>query len=160
MVYMRELFLDRDKTILSELIEEAKKYYPAIFHTRTVLAMNLIDDHLLKIVYDDGSWSLYDSVSKRTRYISKTKIKQVRSGKLDKPAWRYAFSVLFNRVMLLYDISQRELSEKSGISERTISEYSRGEAVPTGFSFYKLARAIGCPEEELTDISLYYYGFK
>lgn len=156
---MREI--NCDEFLGTELMEEAAKRYPMIFEGRDISSINTLAPDLLKVTYvDDGSWILYDDVLKSVRYISTHKANQVRSGRLRPNAWLYSFSILFNRALSKHHVTQREVSERSGLSERIISEYSNGSTAPSVYKLYKLANAIGCNPDELINVDLYYYGIE
>ena len=46
-------------------------------------------------------------------------------------------------------ISQKELSEKSGIAQEMISRYETGKYIPTIKNVYKLATALECSADDL-----------
>jgi transcriptional regulator with XRE-family HTH domain len=47
------------------------------------------------------------------------------------------------------DISQEELAEKIGVSQKTISRYIRGDSKPDGYMIHKIARALDVSLDEL-----------
>ena len=49
-------------------------------------------------------------------------------------------------------MTQKELSEKTGIAQGDISKLERGEKCPTIDTLYRLARALGIPIYKLIDI--------
>lgn len=46
-------------------------------------------------------------------------------------------------------LTQRALSELSGVPIRTIQNWEQGKAVPTVFEFREVARALGCSMDDL-----------
>lgn len=156
---MREI--NCDEFLGTELMEEASRRFPRIFESREISSVRILAPDLLKVTYaDDGSWVLYDDVFKSIRYISTQKANQVRKGRLHPVAWLYSFSILFNRALSKHGVTQREVSERSGLSERIVSEYSNGATVPSIYKLYRLVNAIGCSPEELINVDLYYYGIE
>lgn len=51
--------------------------------------------------------------------------------------------------LLKQDITQRQLSKKSGIDEPTISRIATGRMVPDQQERQKIAEIVGLPEQEL-----------
>ena len=49
------------------------------------------------------------------------------------------------------ELSQKQLAEKAGVTERTILSYERGERRPHATQLYKLAKALGVSTEYLKD---------
>lgn len=47
------------------------------------------------------------------------------------------------------NITQKELSEKTGITESAISHYVRGDRVPRGANLMKIAKALGTTADDL-----------
>lgn len=48
--------------------------------------------------------------------------------------------------------NKKQLAEASGLSEKTIGRYRRGERVPDAISISKIARALDCSIDELIPI--------
>ncbi len=48
-------------------------------------------------------------------------------------------------------LSQKQLAEKAGVTERTIANYEKGERFPHAAQLYKLAKALGVSTEYLKD---------
>lgn len=46
-------------------------------------------------------------------------------------------------------MTQRELAEKIGTTEVSVSRYVTGQRVPSGPLLFKIARALGCTVEDL-----------
>ena len=46
-------------------------------------------------------------------------------------------------------MSQKELADKVGVAQVTISNYVRGERMPTFYMMKKLVKALGCRIEDL-----------
>lgn len=45
--------------------------------------------------------------------------------------------------------NKKQLAEASGLSEKTIGRYRRGERIPDAISLSKIARALDCSVDEL-----------
>ena len=60
------------------------------------------------------------------------------------------FSYRLRRIMWIRHIYQKEMSERTGISQQTISCYFNGRTVPSFCNVYKMSIAIGCKIDALT----------
>lgn len=60
------------------------------------------------------------------------------------------FSKRLRHTMYIRNITQAELSRKSGVSQTCISRYVNGMRTPTGLHISKLAEALKCSVEYLT----------
>ena len=69
---------------------------------------------------------------------------------MDEDIWRKNFSRRLRRRMEYIGVSQEWLSDKTGISQVTISKYLNGKSSPSGYSMERIARALGCTVGELT----------
>lgn len=61
---------------------------------------------------------------------------------------RLDFSTALRRILYRRDISQKELSELTGITPAMISRYLNRKATPSIFVLHKIARALGRPIED------------
>ena len=57
---------------------------------------------------------------------------------------RLDFSTALRRILYRRDITQKELSELTGISQTTISKYLNRKATPSLYIIDRLTRALGC----------------
>lgn len=63
--------------------------------------------------------------------------------------WLLYFSDCLYDIMQERKISQRELSDLTGLGEGTISKYINGTNIPKATTVVKLAIALGCSTDEL-----------
>lgn len=63
--------------------------------------------------------------------------------------WKIRFAKRFKRALDEYNLTQKMLSERTGITEANLSLYSNGRAIPSAMTLSKLAKAIGCSADEL-----------
>lgn len=64
--------------------------------------------------------------------------------------WRKNFARRLRRRMEYIGVSQEWLSEKTGISQVTISKYLNVKATPSGYNLERIARALGTSVGSLT----------
>ena len=70
----------------------------------------------------------------------------------EKPIGRYNSKALGNNIaswLVKRLMTQRELAEKIGTTEVSVSRYVTGKRVPSGPLLFKMARALGCTVEDL-----------
>ena len=65
--------------------------------------------------------------------------------------WINEFGENLKRMMLDARMTQRELSDLSGLSEATISRYLNKTMAPSGKAIVNLAYALGCDTDDLID---------
>lgn len=63
--------------------------------------------------------------------------------------WWHEFRINLREIMYSRDISQEDLAEKIGVSQKTISRYIRGDSKPDGYMIHKIARALNVSLDEL-----------
>ena len=66
--------------------------------------------------------------------------------------YKKAFSIKLRRLMISQRISQKELSEATGINAATLSHYMNGRNLPDLRNARRLAQALDCNIEELTEL--------
>lgn len=115
---------------------------------------NLVDDVVdyyfdetceeLVIKLRDGRVIAYDEYSNTIRYIAR------RDEILTEEEYKKEFCRRLRRRMYVKNISQSELSRRTGIDQGMISRYISGKANPTLHNGYKIARALDCSIDELS----------
>lgn len=68
---------------------------------------------------------------------------------MNQTEWQKKFAKQIRRKLAANNINQRELSERSGISEVTISRYIKCRRIPRVGEILKLAIALNCSVDEL-----------
>lgn len=66
--------------------------------------------------------------------------------------WRKMFAHNLNRKMRNVAMTQDRLADKVGISQVTISKYTKGLAIPNSRNLIKMARALKCSIHELVNM--------
>lgn len=66
--------------------------------------------------------------------------------------WKDEFARKLKRRMSAKNITQKELSEMTGITQPALSNYFRGKTAPSGYNISKIARALKCSVSELTEV--------
>ena len=110
-------------------------------------------DHLKILIKQiDGTEIIYDYLTKKSYVTSPEPIEvDERKTFMDEESWREEFS---NRLFDILDgiaMTQKELSELSGVDERMIRRYKHCDSTPSAYVVYKFANAIGCDVGELLD---------
>lgn len=98
----------------------------------------------LVIKLRDGRVIAYDEYSNTIRYIAR------RDEVLTEEEYKKEFCRRLRRRMHVENITQIELSRRTGLSQGLISQYISGKANPTLHNVYKIARALGCSIDELS----------
>ena len=105
------------------------------------------DSYDVIVVMQDGSVYLYDSFEQGSRY-AKTLDDLFRSPESE-TEWRKKFSYNLYRVMRRKGFNQVGLSEASGVSTMSISNYTNGCSTPSVYILIKIADALGCTVNDL-----------
>ena len=145
-----EELLEEFKTYFPGIIDDNEIYYPRYIGARYVIEM--IDDMTLEVT-DNGTGALmvYDSFYKSCRYINLFK-KPI----MTKSVWKKEFSNRLRRIMHVKGFTNNAISDASGLSTATITEYLNGRRIPSAYNLKKLAVALGTTIENLIDFDKYY----
>lgn len=96
-------------------------------------------------VLRDGSRAIFNDLFCTTQFISK-----LNSESVDDKEWSRRFGRRLRYLMNDRRVTQKELSDRTGISQSNISNYIRGASVPKVTTVTKLAWALGCSVSDLT----------
>lgn len=91
----------------------------------------------------DGSVCEYNHLLNTIRF--------VRGYNGSEESWRLEFYVRLMELMEERGCDQSKLSEMTGISQKTISNYIHRQTTPSGYNIRRLERALECPKGYLTD---------
>lgn len=101
-----------------------------------------LNDYELLIELYDGQKYIYDTLNNTTRGAP-------YYGILTDKENRKEFKLRLRALLSHTGMTQRDLSEKTGISERTITRYMNGETLPDYISIKKLSNALNIPVNQL-----------
>lgn len=95
----------------------------------------------------DGTKYIYDFTSKGIRRIFCPDNDELE---LTEEQWRFEFALRLGKMMRVFGMNQAILSEESGISQVSLSNYLNCKSTPSSYALHKLARALHCSVSELT----------
>jgi len=100
-------------------------------------------DFELVVKCNDGTAILYDDFDKTVRKLPSD------SRAMTDEEYHREFRMRLRKIMHRKNINQRELSEITGISQVSISNYINGRTNPSFYAVDKIAKALGCSMEDL-----------
>ena len=96
----------------------------------------------LTVKLSDGTSVLYDDMQHSIRRLPKDCLKMTET------ECRREFGMRLRNLMFLKSITQTDLSEKTGISQTTISGYLNGKGTPSFYNVDKIAKALKCSTDD------------
>lgn len=126
------------------MIANCEAFYPFLLDD-AIMTADIGHSELL-IERSDGERYIYDDFEKTFRRVSKN------SSEVTEEEFRREFGIRLRSVMWRKGLTQEELSERSGVSRTSISNYMRGKNIPSLYTMRKLAKAMGCSIEDFTYI--------
>ena len=117
------------------------------FYHRT-LADKMIDCHETKfgemiIDLNDGRRVLYNDFDQSVRTLP-TNNRMMTENEFDNE-----FAHRLRYIMLIRRITQKDISEETGIAQPVISRYVSGKTMPSMYNLHKLAQALDCSVDDL-----------
>ena len=127
----------------SSIFVEFKRMFPTIASTVTSgYASGL---HEITVFLEDGSKLIYDRLDETIRYLA-GRLTSDRTEEI----WRKEVGRRLRRKMYLSGITQKELSDRTGIPQSNISKYINGQATPSSYNLIMIAEVLKCSTTELT----------
>lgn len=90
----------------------------------------------------DGTKYLYDKLTETYRFLPRD------SHALTDEEIKREFTIRFRKMMKDRRMTQKELSQLTGISEQTISKYTNGTGFPTIVNLDRIAKALKCSADD------------
>lgn len=109
-------------------------------------------DHLKILIKQiDGTEIIYDYLTKKSYVTTFEKEVEEKRMYMDEYEWREEFSNRLVSILEDMDMTQKELAERIDVDERTIRMYKHCDRTPSAYVVYKIANAIGCNIDDLTN---------
>ena len=99
----------------------------------------------ITMMQDDRSKVTYDSYFNAIRFISRENC----TTDISEEDWRNNFGIKLSDRLIVVGMTQKDLSERTGISAQTISKYIRGCSSPSTYNIIKIAKALNCSTTSL-----------
>ena len=128
------------------IYKEFQLMFPSI--AEHAVSWDPINEIEIRIHLDDGMEMRYDRLSKCAR-----RVIYHEDDDIDEKVWRREFARNIDRRMRQLGINQMILSERSGISQITISKYMNCSATPSTYNTRRLAKALECDYNDLIRVS-------
>jgi DNA-binding Xre family transcriptional regulator len=130
---------------MSDRLEVYKRnlelYFP--FIVRDAVKYEPFSNYAMVVTLTDGSKVFYDDDLHSIRNLP------IDSGKLTEEQFRTEFGNRLYRMMMCKNVTQLELSERTGIPQPRISNYIRGKNIPSFYNIDKISKALGCTLDDL-----------
>ena len=133
----------------NKIIEQFQQNFPLM--SDQIKQFRGLGDSRIEIHYEDGSIGIFDGYLNSLQYFPFGK-KPV----MTESRWRKELGHKIFRTVNMKGIPLYRLSEMSGISESSISQYVNGKATPSSYTLKKIAVALGVTVGYLTDFEKYY----
>ncbi len=102
-----------------------------------------VNDFKVFLRFKNGKRYFYNAYTNTYRQIF------YKDDNLTEEEWMFEFKTNLREMMESKFMSQKELADKVGVAQVTISNYVRGERMPTFYMMKKLVKALGCRIEDL-----------
>ena len=123
------------------IFDRFEMYYPSI--AEQALSWEQKSNYVIFVTLSDGSIVEYNDLMNSFRTVVPYDGSE--------ESWKREFAHRLVELMVDKGFDQSYLSEASGVSQQSISNYIHRKTMPTGFIIDKLARALGCDVSELTE---------
>lgn len=134
-------FFDIWEPVLNSLEER----YPNI--AKRIVDWYPVGRNEIMVKTDDGDRSIFNYIGASLR---KLNFDNDTTG-ITEEQWRNEFSKRLCTKMSSSGMAQWQLARLTGISEMTISKYMNGRSTPSAYNIRKLAIALNCSVQELSD---------
>ena len=129
------------ESIAEKLFDNMRLYFPII--AERVVKYREDSQDLLITEMEDGNVFLYDDIDNSIRRID------YDSESMTEANCRHEFGKRLRRLMLRSGITQEDLSERTGISQASISTYMTGRNTPSFYNVVKIANVLNCSIDDL-----------
>lgn len=123
------------------IFDRFEMYYPSI--AKQAVSWEQKSNYVIFVTLSDGSIVEYNDLMNSFRTVVPYDGSE--------ESWKREFAHRLVELMVDKGFDQSYLSEASGVSQQSISNYIHRKAIPTAYAVDKIARALGCDVSELTE---------
>lgn len=123
------------------MLDNLKCYFP--FIAKDVQEYKETGPFEITVRLTDGTVYCYDDMEHTIRKLP------LDSNAMTERECRKEFGIRLRKVMQWKGITQKELSDKTGITQAAISRYVKGHVSPSFYTVDKIAKALDCTIEDL-----------
>lgn len=102
-----------------------------------------VNNYQMLLHMNNGSRMIYDGLEDRCRKLPSD------SHSMSEKECTAEFAARLRNIMRFKGCSQKELSERTGISQPSISNYAMGKTSPNFYNLDRIAKALDCSVDEL-----------
>ena len=124
----------------NHLYKNLSDHFP--FIARDTVEWEEIGPFELMVRLNDGTVIIYDDSNRTFRTLPPN------SDELTEEECRREFGIRLHKMLKRKNITQNELSERTGLSTNSISKYINGRKTPTFYNADKIAKALDCSIDE------------
>lgn len=125
---------------MNTIFENFKLHFP--YTAEKTVEYEQINDFDIMVTLNDGSRIIFDDLDKSMRNLPKS------SQEMTELEFCSEFGKRLRKLMYRAGVTQRELSEMTGISQPNISKYFNGKTIPSFYIADRIAKALGCSTDE------------
>lgn len=123
------------------IYENLKHYFPYIAEDAVRSREISMFDLIIELI--DGTEVIYDDLEKTIRVLPRD------CDNMTEEECRKEFGLRLRKLMFRKDISQNELSRRTGITQPMLNKYITGKVTPGFYAVDRICRALECSVEEL-----------
>lgn len=101
-------------------------------------------DYEIVVILDDGSKLIYSQSTGTMRFLKNERVD------ISEEDWLKDFSMTLKHKVSMSGLTRQDLSDITGISKVSISNYMNGKSMPSHYNMLKIAKALNCSVYEFT----------
>ena len=125
----------------NRLMNNFKRYYPGFYEETIEIREKIFYEIIAEL--KDGCRILYDDLEHTFRILPKD------CNNMTEEECKLEFGKSLYKIMLRKNITEKKLSEMTGISQPRLSNYISGKTSPSFYKVDKIAKALNCSIDEL-----------
>ena len=101
-------------------------------------------DYEIVVILDDGSKLIYSQSTGTIRFLKNERVD------ISEEDWIKDFSMTLKHKISMSGLTRQDISDITGISKVSISNYMNGKSMPSHYNMLKIAKALNCSVYEFT----------
>jgi DNA-binding Xre family transcriptional regulator len=132
--------------MMTEIWNDFSDYFPLI--SKDAVDFYRTGRFEITVIFNDRRKAYYNYMNKTIHFI------KPKDEQYTEDFWKKQFAISLSRKLTDKCMTQKDLSERSGISQMSLSKYINGKSVPSSYAVTRLADALECSVSELIDFDI------
>lgn len=108
----------------------------------------------ITVILEDRDTVIFNGYAGTIRSVNRKTAEDLDQTPFMEEVWRDEFRRTFAKWVEASGLTYSEISDLTGVSKNSLSNYANGRSTPSAYAVYRIARVLGCSSSEFIDFDI------